>query len=65
MPKRDISPGGIICAVAFAFVALVGQSLTTERNCDHYNWAWLAIYVLAVLTLSGAVVNFDPKRWLG
>ncbi len=50
--------------MGLSLFATLGHGLTTERCCDRYNWIWLGIYALAVLTLSAAAVNFDPKRWL-
>lgn len=62
--EAKVSETGIFCAMGIALFATIGQTLASDRCCDRYNWVWLGLFGLSVLTLSGAVVDFDPKRWL-
>ena len=64
MGQGEVSREGVFGAAGLSLIATVGQCFTTDRFCNHYNWLWLTMYCLAVVTLSAAIVDFDPKRWL-
>lgn len=62
MREEEVNAGGILAATLLALVGTVGYYLTNERTTLVPAWVWLAIFGAALLTLSGAVVNFDPRR---
>ncbi len=62
--ESKVSEVGIFGAMGLSLFATIGHTLTNEQCCDRYNWIWLSLFGISVLILSGAVVNFDPKRWL-
>lgn len=63
MRKDEVNAGGMVVAAVFALIGTLGYFLTADRLVD-LNWLWLATFVASLFTLSGAVVNFDPKRIL-
>jgi hypothetical protein len=64
MRDSEISEGGILAAVFLSLVATVGSFLTNGRHVNNLDWVWIGVFVLSLLTLSAAVVNFDVKRLL-
>jgi hypothetical protein len=61
---EKVSEPGIFAAVGMTLLGTIGHFLTQDRLSYRYDYFWLACFVFALLTLSGAVVNFDPKRLL-
>ncbi|MEZ0327930.1 MAG: hypothetical protein ACAH95_18710 [Fimbriimonas sp.] len=62
MRDSEINEGGIFVAVFLSLVATVGAFLTSGRMINNLDWVWIGIFAVSLLTLSGAVVNFDFKR---
>jgi len=64
MEETTVHEGGMLCATGLTLVATLGHFLTVDLTGQPYEGVWLAVFVVALLTLAGSVVNFDPKRWL-
>jgi hypothetical protein len=62
MHESEISEAGMIVAAVLALVATIGTFATNGRQIGGLDWLWLGVFALSLLTLSGAVVNFDLKR---
>ncbi|HSI71943.1 MAG TPA: hypothetical protein VK934_02105 [Fimbriimonas sp.] len=62
MRDSEISEGGILAAVFLSLVATVGAFLTNGRQINNLDWVWIGVFVLSLITLSAAAVNFDVKR---
>lgn len=62
--KNDVHEGGMIFAAFITLLATVGAILTQGRLTESFDWVWIGMYGMSLLTLSGAVVNFDPKRFI-
>jgi hypothetical protein len=62
MRDSEISEAGIIAAVFLSLIATVGAFVTSGRMVNHLDWLWIGVFALSLITLSGAVVNFDFKR---
>jgi hypothetical protein len=62
MGENKISRTGIITALFLCLVATVGALFTNGRMIDDYDGVWLVTFGGSLLTLSGAMVDFDPKR---
>jgi hypothetical protein len=62
MGDSEISEAGIFAAVFLSLVATIGAFLTSGRMINNYDWLWIGVFLLSLVTLSGAVVNFDLKR---
>ncbi|HEY0866047.1 MAG TPA: hypothetical protein VGE01_01640 [Fimbriimonas sp.] len=61
---EKVSATGIFSAVGMTLVGTIGHFLTQSRGDVRLDWIWIAMFVISLFTLSGAVVNFDPKRIL-
>jgi hypothetical protein len=64
MKDTEISEGGMFGAAGLTLVGTIGHFLTEGRMDASYDWVWIATFALALMTLAGSMVNFDPKRWL-
>lgn len=62
MTEKEVSAGGMVAATVFALVGTVGVTLTEHRLTPTMSWVWFSVFAIALLTLAGSVVNFDPKR---
>lgn len=60
--QEKVSETGIFMAVGFTMVGTIGHFLTANLQDVRLDGLWIVMFVLSLLTLSGAVVNFDPKR---
>jgi hypothetical protein len=64
MRDSEISEVGIFAAVLLSLVATIGSFVTNGRQINNLDWLWITVFAISLLTLSGAVVNFDFKRLL-
>jgi len=62
MENTEVHEGGLLTAVFFSLFATCGHFLTAGRTAESYDALWLGCFLLSLLTLSAAVVNFDLKR---
>lgn len=62
MENIEVHEGGVLAAVFFSLFATCGYYLTNGRTSESYDWLWIGCFVVSLLTLSAAVVNFDFKR---
>ena len=62
MGENNISRTGLITALFLCLVATIGAHLTHGRMINDYDGVWLVTFGGSLLTLSGAMVDFDPKR---
>jgi hypothetical protein len=62
--NQEVHTGGMFASVGLAGLATVGANLTTFRGIGRWDVFWIGVFVVAVLLLSAAIVNFDMKRWL-
>lgn len=62
MREEEVNVGGVLAATLLALLATVGSFLTHDEMSASSAWLLLALFGAALLTLSGAVVNFDPRR---
>lgn len=62
MTEKEVSAGGMAAATFIALVGTVGVIFTEHRLTPVMSWGWFSLFVVALLTLAGSVVNFDPKR---
>ncbi len=62
MSDSEINEAGIFVAVFLSLVATIGAFFTSGRMINDLDWLWIGIFATSLLTLSGAVVNFDLKR---
>lgn len=62
MDNSEVHEGGVLAAAFFSLFATCGYFLTNGRTSISYDWLWISIFGLSLLTLSGAVVNFDFRR---
>jgi hypothetical protein len=62
MSEQEVSINGMFAATFMALAGTVGYFLTHDRLSISLDWLWLGIFTLALMVLSGAVVNFDPRR---
>lgn len=63
MPEK-VSETGMFGALGLTMVATLGHFLTQHRADTRLDVLWIVLFALSLLTLSGAAVNFDPKRLL-
>jgi hypothetical protein len=59
---QKVSHIGLFAAAFIALVATIGTYLTTGRFIERYDALWVGLFAVSLATLSGAAVNFDPKR---
>jgi hypothetical protein len=62
--NEKVSQNGMFAALGIALMATLGHVVTAERTFNRFDMLWLSMFVLSIFVLSGAAVNFDPKRWL-
>ena len=62
MQKDNVSKAGLFLAAIVSFLATVGSFCTHERLIRQYDGVWIGLFILSLVVLSGAAVNFDPKR---
>ena len=60
--EQRVSRTGLLVAAGMWLAATIGSVVTQTRTMDEFNGFWLACYLCSMLTLSGAAVDFDPKR---
>jgi hypothetical protein len=63
MRDNEVSRGGMLFAALLAFVGTVGHFWTSHAFNTHDD-EWFLVFAISILVLSGASVNFNPKRWL-
>ena len=62
MRENEVSINGMLAATFMALAGTIGYFLTHGRLSESFDWLWLGMFALALMTLSAAVVNFDPRR---
>jgi hypothetical protein len=62
MPESNVSTKGLLFAAFLALVGTTGSFFTNGRLIHDLDWLWLSLFASSVMVLSGAAVNFDPKR---
>ncbi|AIE85536.1 hypothetical protein [Fimbriimonas ginsengisoli] len=62
MKENEVSTNGIFAATFVALAGTIGHYLTHGRLSSSLEWVWLGVFAAALIILSGAVVNFDPRR---
>jgi len=63
MRDSKVSEGGFVAAVVLSLLGTMGHFLTEGKFFHRYDSLWLVLFVGSFLTLSGAVVDFDLRRW--
>jgi hypothetical protein len=64
MPSTEVSKAGIAVAFLLTILATVGGILIQYRGLHQFDVPCLIAFGGALLTLAGAVVNFEPARIL-
>lgn len=59
---NEVHEGGVLAAVFFSLLATVGYFMTTGRTTVSFDWLWIGVFAISLLTLSMAIVNFDVRK---
>ena len=62
MKTNEVSEWGLYLAVGLSLVATIGAIICHANLEMRFDLVWLTVFACSLLTLSGAAVNFDPKR---
>ncbi len=61
---EEVCKRGLFGAAGMALFGTVGSTLTDGHFFHRLDAFWITVFACSILMLSGAAVNFDPRRWL-
>jgi hypothetical protein len=62
MRETQVHQGGMYSAAGLSMFGTIGYFVSSAQMVANWNWLWIALFAVSLMLLSGAVVNFDPKR---